>query len=207
MSLQDYRRKRHFTATPEPSGGKLPSRGGRGEPVAARRLRFVIHKHHARSLHYDFRLEWRGVLLSWAVPKGPSTDPGTKRLAVRVEDHPLDYAKFEGRIPEGEYGAGTVAIWDEGVWHPDESNVDAALRRGELRFTLEGRRLKGAWVLVRTGLGVAGRARQNWLLIKRRATAATAAAAPQTGRRRSAAVRTTRAARRPRRSTAPSGSA
>ena len=189
MSLREYRRKRHFTATPEPPGGKRPARGRGRAPGTARRLRYVIHKHHARSLHYDFRLEWNGVLLSWAVPKGPSTDPGTKRLAVRVEDHPLDYAKFEGRITEGEYGAGTVAIWDQGVWHPDDPNVDAALRRGELRVTLEGRRLKGAWVLVRTGLGVAGRSRQAWLLIKRRETAGS-------GR-----------ARRPRRSAAPSGSA
>ena len=166
MSLQEYRRKRHFTATPEPSGAHRRARGG------TRRLRYVIHKHRARTLHYDFRLEWNGVLLSWAVPKGPSSDPGTRRLAVRVEDHPLDYAKFEGRIPEGEYGAGTVVIWDEGIWHPDDPNVDAALRRGELRFTLKGRRLKGAWVLVRTGLGVAGRSRQAWLLIKRREAAA-----------------------------------
>ena len=171
MSLQDYRRKRHFSATPEPSGAARTAE-------AARRLRYVIHKHHARSLHYDFRLEWNGVLLSWAVPKGPSSDPATKRLAVRVEDHPLDYAKFEGRIPEGEYGAGTVAIWDEGVWYPDDPRVDAALRRGELRFTLKGWRLKGAWVLVRAGFRAAGSpaprkrgpSRQTWLLIKRRET-------------------------------------
>jgi bifunctional non-homologous end joining protein LigD len=166
MSLQEYRRKRHFTATPEPPGGRRPARGRR---AAAPRLHYVIHKHRARTLHYDFRLEWNGVLLSWAVPKGPSTDPGTRRLAVRVEDHPLDYRKFEGRIPEGEYGAGTVVIWDEGTWRPDDPHVDAALRHGELRFMLEGQRLKGAWVLVRTGLGVAGRSRQAWLLIKRRA--------------------------------------
>ncbi|MHB8730450.1 MAG: DNA polymerase ligase N-terminal domain-containing protein [bacterium] len=183
MSLQEYRRKRHFTATPEPSGAKLSLRRGKRGAGAAPRLRYVIHKHHARALHYDFRLEWKDVLLSWAVPKGPSTDPGTRRLAVRVEDHPLDYAKFEGRIPEGEYGAGTVVIWDDGVWHPDDPNVDGALRRGELRFTLDGRRLKGAWVLVRTGLGVAGRSRQAWLLIKRRESSASS---PRP-RRRSAA--------------------
>lgn len=183
MSLTEYRRKRRFTATPEPSGG------ARAVPPRATlpRLHYVIHKHHARSLHYDFRLEWHGVLLSWAVPKGPSTDPGTKRLAVRVEDHPLEYAKFEGRIPEGQYGAGTVVIWDEGYWYPDDPNVDAALRRGELGITLVGRRLKGAWVLVRTRFGPAGRARQSWLLIKRRETAGNNSA---TGRRR-----------RPRRST------
>ncbi len=200
MSLQDYRRKRHFTATPEPSGDARTARGRRA-PSTARRLRYVIHKHHARTLHYDFRLEWNGVLLSWAVPKGPSSDPATRRLAVRVEDHPLDYAKFEGRIPEGEYGAGTVAIWDEGVWHPDDPHVDAALRRGELRFTLKGRRLKGGWVLVRTGFGAAGsstprsrgRSRQAWLLIKRRETTASSVSTP--------------GARRPRRAVAPSGSA
>jgi bifunctional non-homologous end joining protein LigD len=178
MSLTEYRRKRRFTATPEPSGRARAARPRASAP----RLHYVIHKHHARSLHYDFRLEWHGVLLSWAVPKGPSTDPGTKRLAVRVEDHPLEYAKFEGRIPEGQYGAGTVVIWDEGLWYPDDPNVDAALRRGELGFTLEGQRLKGAWVLVRTRFGPAGRSRQSWLLIKRRETAASASA-PE-GRRR-----------------------
>jgi bifunctional non-homologous end joining protein LigD len=210
MSLQEYRRKRRFTATPEPSGANLRSRGGERGAGAARRLRYVIHKHHARTLHYDFRLQWKGVLLSWAVPKGPSTDPGTRRLAVRVEDHPLDYAKFEGRIPKGEYGAGTVVIWDEGIWHPDDPNVDAALRRGELRFTLKGRRLKGAWVLVRTGLGVAGRSRQAWLLIKRRegAQPSTAGSAAATSRdRRTSSSSMPRTRRRPRRPAAPSGSA
>jgi bifunctional non-homologous end joining protein LigD len=211
MSLQKYRRKRHFAATPEPPGAELRPRGGEHGAEAPRRLRYVIHKHRARTLHYDFRLQWKGVLLSWAVPKGPSTDPGTRRLAVRVEDHPLDYAKFEGRIPEGEYGAGTVVIWDEGVWRPDDPNVDAALRRGELRFTLEGRRLKGAWVLVRTGLGVAGRPRQAWLLIKRRETvepsAVRSAAATTRRARRPSSASAPRTRRRLRRSAAPSGSA
>jgi len=183
MSLTEYRRKRRFAATPEPSGRVRAMRPRATTP----RLHYVIHKHHARTLHYDFRLEWHGVLLSWAVPKGPSTDPGTKRLAVRVEDHPLEYAKFEGRIPEGQYGAGTVVIWDEGFWYPDDPNVDAALRRGELEFTLEGRRLKGTWVLVRTRFGPAGRRGQSWLLIKRREAAAnTSAAAAPRRRRRSA---------------------
>ena len=191
MSLSEYRRKRHFTATPEPSGGARSARGA--ARAATSRLHYVIHKHHARSLHYDFRLEWNGALLSWAVPKGPSAVPGTRRLAVRVEDHPLEYRTFEGRIPEGEYGAGTVVIWDEGFWIPDDPNVDAALRQGELRFTLQGRRLHGPWVLVRTGLG-AGRSRQSWLLIKRRETAASAAggsraAAPRTAASRPAAPR------------------
>jgi bifunctional non-homologous end joining protein LigD len=190
LNLLEYRRKRRFSATPEPSGVTPAARGRR---TAARRLRYVIHKHHARTLHYDFRLEWKGVLLSWAVPKGPSSDSGTKRLAVRVEDHPLDYAKFEGRIPAGQYGAGTVVIWDEGVWEPDDPHVDAALRRGELRFTLKGRRLKGAWVLVRTRFG-AGRSRQSWLLIKRRET-------------RTASRSTPGAPRRPRRSAGASRSA
>ena len=205
MSLQEYRRKRHFTATPEPSGAHLRPRGG------TKRLRYVIHKHHARTLHYDFRLEWNGVLLSWAVPKGPSSDPGTRRLAVRVEDHPLDYAKFEGRIPEGEYGEGTVVIWDEGIWRPDDPNVDAALRHGELRFMLDGRRLRGAWVLVRTGLGVAGRSRQAWLLIKRREAAAPStagsAAATKSRASRTPPASAPRTRRRQRRSAAPSGSA
>ena len=188
MSLREYRGKRHFTATPEPSGGtRTPRRARHG--ADAPRLHYVIQKHHARTLHYDFRLEWHGVLLSWAVPKGPSAARGTKRLAVRVEDHPLEYASFAGRIPEGEYGAGTVVIWDEGVWRPDDPNVDASLRRGELRFTLAGRRLHGAWVLVRTGLG-AGRSQQSWLLIKRRETPAS---------------RTKPSAAPPRRARAPSG--
>lgn len=185
MSLREYRSKRHFTATPEPSGGTRTPRGARSAADAPR-LRYVIHKHHARALHYDLRLEWHGVLLSWAVPKGPSAVPGTRRLAVRVEDHPLEYAKFEGRIPEGEYGAGTVVIWDEGVWRPDDANVDAALRRGELRFTLTGRRLHGAWVLVRTGLG-AGRSQQSWLLIKRRETPPSRTEASAAPRRRARA--------------------
>ncbi|HEV2357650.1 MAG TPA: DNA polymerase ligase N-terminal domain-containing protein [bacterium] len=189
MSLREYRRKRRFAATPEPRGGArtTSSRGPARTRTSARRLRYVIHKHHARTLHYDLRLEWHGVLLSWAVPKGPSLDPSTKRLAVRVEDHPLEYGRFEGRIPEGEYGAGTVAIWDEGTWRPDDPNVDAALRRGELAFTLQGRRLTGRWVLVRTRFGPAGRSdRRSWLLMRRRDPAAgrrTMVAAPGSRRR------------------------
>jgi bifunctional non-homologous end joining protein LigD len=188
MSLLDYRRKRHFASTPEPAGGA--ERRAAPPERRAPRLRFVIQKHRARSLHYDFRLEWNGVLLSWAVPKGPSLDPSVKRLAVRVEDHPLEYRTFEGRIPEGQYGAGTVEIWDEGTWRPEEPNVDAALRRGELKFMLAGRRLKGSWVLVRTRLGVAGGPRQTWLLIHHRdrpaaAPGASRAAEPKRRRLRS----------------------
>lgn len=161
--LQEYRKKRSFADTPEPSG-RARSR------IPGKRLRYVIQKHQASHLHYDFRLEWRGVLLSWAVPKGPSLDPSTKRLAMRVEDHPVDYARFEGTIPEGEYGAGTVMVWDTGTWHPEVPDVDAALRRGDLKFTLRGKKLKGSWVLVRTrGFpGGTSSLRDAWLLIKHR---------------------------------------
>lgn len=123
---------------------------------------FVIQKHRATQLHYDFRLEVDGVLKSWAVPKGPSLDPTVRRLAMQVEDHPVDYAKFEGVIPEGEYGGGTVMVWDYGTYKPENADdVSAALRKGELKFSLNGKKLKGSWVLVRT------RDRQ-WLLIKHR---------------------------------------
>ncbi len=163
VSLQAYRRKRDFAVTSEP-----PGRTGSRAP-AARRLRYAVQKHQARHLHYDLRLEWNGVLLSWAVPKGPSLDPSVKRLAMRVEDHPVDYAGFEGVIPEGEYGAGTVMVWDTGTWLPDDADVDASLRRGELKFTLRGEKLKGSWVLVRTRSGYPpSSGRPAWLLIKHR---------------------------------------
>jgi len=123
---------------------------------------FVIQKHRATQLHYDFRLEVDDVLKSWAVPKGPSLDPAVKRLAMQVEDHPVDYAKFEGVIPEGEYGGGTVMVWDFGTYKPENTDdVSLALRKGELKFSLNGKKLKGSWVLVKT------RDRQ-WLLIKHR---------------------------------------
>jgi bifunctional non-homologous end joining protein LigD len=126
MPLNEYRKKRDFKVTPEPSGD------GATRKSKTRPLRYVVQKHRATALHYDFRLEWNGVMLSWAVPKGPSLDPSIKRLAVQVEDHPIDYSDFEGVIPGGEYGGGTVMIWDTGSWAPEVADVDAALRNGEL---------------------------------------------------------------------------
>ena len=139
--LEEYRRKRDFTKTPEPAGASP----GRRLPVRF----FCVQKHLASHLHYDLRLEHNGVLLSWAVPKGPSLDPKTKRLAMHVEDHPVEYGQFEGVIPEG-YGAGIVMLWDRGTWRPEVDDVDAALKKGDLKFTLDGYKLKGSWVLVRT---------------------------------------------------------
>jgi bifunctional non-homologous end joining protein LigD len=160
MPLEEYRKKRRFDVTPEPSGERKVRR-------KAKALGYVIQKHRATVLHYDFRLEWNGVLLSWAIPKGPSLDPSVKRLATHVEDHPLDYAAFEGIIPAGEYGGGTVMVWDRGTWAPESEDVDAALKKGELKFRLEGEKLKGSWVLVRTkGWGTS--TRSSWLLIKHR---------------------------------------
>jgi bifunctional non-homologous end joining protein LigD len=161
MALDEYRRKRDFTRSPEPEGGRAP----RQKPRARF---FCVQKHLASHLHYDFRLEHRGVLLSWAVPKGPSLDPSIKRLAMRVEDHPLEYGSFEGVIPEG-YGAGIVMLWDRGTWTPEVDDVDPALAKGELKFTLDGYKLKGSWALVRTrGYGGHGADGRSWLLIKHR---------------------------------------
>jgi bifunctional non-homologous end joining protein LigD len=148
--LKDYVKKRRFDKTPEPRGKIAPHS----------QRRYVIQKHRASALHYDFRLEADGVLKSWAVPKGPSLNPADKRLAMEVEDHPVEYGGFEGIIPEGEYGGGTVMLWDTGTYTPDTDDVGKALRAGELRFTIDGKKLRGGWVLVRTG----GR---KWLLIKR----------------------------------------
>lgn len=159
MSLKEYRKKRRFDTTPEPAGrDEMPSSG--------KSLAYVIQKHQASHLHYDFRLEWNGVLLSWAVPKGPSLDPSVKRLAMQVEDHPVEYGGFEGVIPEGEYGGGTVMVWDRGTWTPEVPDVNAAREKGDLKFTLHGAKLKGSWVLVRTR-GFGGK-RSSWLLIKHR---------------------------------------
>jgi bifunctional non-homologous end joining protein LigD len=161
-TLKEYQRKRNFAVTPEPSGSS------KARPARKSNLLYVIQKHQASHLHYDFRLEWRGVLLSWAVPKGPSLDPSAKRLATQVEDHPVDYGGFEGIIPEGEYGGGTVMLWDRGTWTPEVPDVDAALREGNLKFSLSGKKLRGSWVLVRTKSSFGGSKRQSWLLIKHR---------------------------------------
>jgi bifunctional non-homologous end joining protein LigD len=159
MALEEYKRKRDFTKTPEPEGVVVTPRPQRF---------FSVQKHLASHLHYDLRLEHNGVLLSWAVPKGPSLDPKTKRLAMQTEDHPFDYGEFEGVIPEG-YGAGIVMLWDKGTWTPEQDDVDAALKKGDLKFTLNGYKLKGSWVLVKTGgryPGARGGGERSWLLIK-----------------------------------------
>jgi bifunctional non-homologous end joining protein LigD len=153
--LAKYRSMRDFTKTAEPSGARARKHVGNS---------FVIQKHAARRLHYDFRLELDGVLLSWSVPKGPSLSPSEKRLAVHVEDHPLDYANFEGIIPKGEYGGGTVEVWDRGTWEPD-GDPREGMRKGRLTFTLDGEKLQGRWHLIRTR---GGDAHENWLLFKSR---------------------------------------
>jgi bifunctional non-homologous end joining protein LigD len=169
-SLARYQEKRDFTQTAEPSGRMTVS------PSA--QLRFVIQKHAATHLHYDLRLELDGVFKSWAVTKGPSVDPGVKRLAVEVEDHPLDYGDFEGTIPKGQYGGGTVQLWDRGFWTPlGNKDPEDALKDGDLKFTLQGQRLKGSWVLVRLKSDRFGNKRTNWLLIKHRDEFAKAAEA------------------------------
>lgn len=153
--LQEYQRKRDFNSTPEPSGKRA-----RGKQPHA--LQFCIQKHDASHLHYDFRLELDGTLKSWAIPKGPSLDPKVRRLAVHVEDHPLDYADFEGNIPEGHYGAGDVIVWDRGIWEP-EGDPQQAYAKGKLRFRLQGEKLNGVWNLFRTHLG--GK-KEQWMLVK-----------------------------------------
>lgn len=166
MSLSLYKKKRTFTKTPEPSGKKrTPSKRG---------LKFVVQKHDATNLHYDFRLEMEGVLKSWAVPKGPSMNPDDKRLAMMVEDHPFDYRNFEGTIPKGNYGAGTVMVWDEGVYnameHESEPVKDqeklllSELKKGDVKVVLQGEKLKGAFALVK----MKGRGENSWLLIKKK---------------------------------------
>ncbi|MEA2630217.1 MAG: bifunctional non-ous end joining protein LigD, partial [Chloroflexota bacterium] len=164
MPLEEYRARRDFDKTREPSGeGKLNG-------TADRRPIFVVQEHHASHLHYDFRLEADGVLKSWAVPKGPTLDPGQKRLAVQVEDHPLGYATFQGTIPEGEYGAGTVSIWDHGTYRnllgdkASPQDVSQAIESGHLEFALDGEKLRGKFALIR--MKGRGRGKPQWLLIK-----------------------------------------
>ena len=159
--LERYRAMRDFAMTAEPSGAKT----GKGSTAEKAQLPFVIQKHAATRLHYDFRLGWRGVLKSWAVTKGPSYFPGDKRLAVEVEDHPMDYGGFEGTIPKGQYGGGTVMVWDQGTWEP-LGDVDEMLRTGRMKFVLHGKKLIGKWTLVRMGGRAAREDKPNWLLIK-----------------------------------------
>jgi len=157
--LQDYHGKRDFTKTAEPKGTKPKEKAGR--------LRYVIQRHAASHLHFDFRLEHKGVLLSWAVPKGPSLSPDTKRLAMKVEDHPIEYGEFEGTIPEDQYGGGTVQLWDRGYWEPsEERSIDAGLKKGHLEFELDGTRLHGRWHLIRSKGSHYGKKGNAWLLIK-----------------------------------------
>ncbi len=157
MALEQYNRKRHFNQTPEPAGKLEP-----GE-----QHRFVVQKHRASHLHYDFRLEMEGVLKSWAVPKGPSLDPANKRLAMQVEDHPVSYFHFEGTIPEGNYGAGTVMVWDTGTWEP-LGNASEMLEKGDLKFRLHGDKLQGEFVLARMRSRRPGSKGTEWLLIKKK---------------------------------------
>jgi bifunctional non-homologous end joining protein LigD len=157
MALEEYKRKRDFKQTPEPP----PKLGKPGQ------RRFVVQKHRATRLHYDFRLEMEGVLKSWAVPKGPSLDPADKRLAMQVEDHPVSYFDFEGTIPEGNYGAGTVMVWDVGTWEP-EGDAHEMLAKGDLKFRLDGQKLKGSFALIHIKSRKPGSKGTEWLLIKHR---------------------------------------
>jgi bifunctional non-homologous end joining protein LigD len=157
MPLEHYRNKRRFTETPEPAG--------RPRRSSSRHI-FVVQKHAASHLHYDFRLAIDGVLASWAVPKGPSMNPADKRLAIRTEDHPLEYAEFEGLIPEGQYGAGTVMVWDTGPYEPlDGNSPSEQLARGKIDVVLHGTKLRGGFTLVRTGMASQ---KERWLLVKQR---------------------------------------
>ncbi|MBA3740092.1 MAG: ATP-dependent DNA ligase, partial [Chloroflexi bacterium] len=161
MPLEEYRRKRDFGATPEPAPSDVVERSGR----------FTVQRHRATALHYDFRLEIGGVLVSWAIPKGPTLDPGERRLAMRTEDHPIEYLPFEGVIPAREYGAGDVIVWDWGVFEPESGHPDPStgLRKGEIKFALHGERLRGRYTIVRTD---SDQGRERWLLIKKRDEAA-----------------------------------
>src|SRR6187397_474275 len=159
--LRRYGQKRDFKKTAEPAENAGGARAAKAKGKV-KQLIFVIQKHAASHLHWDFRLEWQGTLRSWAVPKGPSLDPADKRLAVQVEDHPIAYGTFEGTIPEGEYGGGSVIVWDRGTWEP-EGDVDDGLARGKLAFRLDGERLRGAFKLVR--MAPRGESKPQWLLV------------------------------------------
>jgi bifunctional non-homologous end joining protein LigD len=168
--LARYREMRDFKVTAEPSGEAPGKKSAKQTSPKSKQqaLPFVIQKHAASHLHYDFRLGWNGVLKSWAVTKGPSYVTADKRLAVQVEDHPMEYGGFEGIIPKGQYGGGTVMVWDQGTWEPQavSADVDAALRAGSLKFILHGEKLKGKWALIRMGGKAANEKKPNWLLIK-----------------------------------------
>ena len=171
--LTEYRRKRDFKKTAEPEGGEKPAPKKRAKKASTKKLDFVIQKHAASHLHYDLRLELEGVMKSWAVPKGPSPDPSIKRLAMQVEDHPIEYNTFEGTIPQGEYGGGTVMLWDRGHYEPEkgegEDGVREGYKKGDLKIVFHGTRMKGSWVLVRTrGWGGGSGSKPSWLLIKHR---------------------------------------
>ena len=174
--LVEYRRKRDFGKTAEPEGGGKATRKTPVRSTREPRLEFVVQKHAASHLHFDLRLELDGVMKSWAVPKGPAPDPSIKRLAMQVEDHPMEYNSFEGTIPEGEYGGGTVMLWDRGWYEPEkgggEDGVREGYKKGDLKVVFHGKRLKGSWVLVRTrgwgGGGSRGSGKPSWLLIKHR---------------------------------------
>ena len=160
MPLDEYRRKRNFRTTSEPKGRVHST----GEPI------FVVQKHHARQLHYDFRLAINGVLVSWAIPKGPTLDPATKRFATMTEDHPLEYADFEGVIPEGEYGAGSMIVWDRGEYEAaGETAPEEQLQRGEIKVVLRGKKLQGEFALIHMGRRTGKpREKSRWLLVKKR---------------------------------------
>ena len=185
--LATYQGMRDFSRTAEPSGDTA-------SVVPSQALRFVIQKHAASHLHFDLRLEYEGTFRSWAVPKGPSLDPKDRRLAMEVEDHPLDYGDFEGTIPKGQYGGGTVMLWDRGYWAPEKGfeKIGAALTKGELKFVMEGGRMHGSWVLVRMKNDKLSKSKQSWMLTSTRTKAPCRAMFPAPPRRTSRSPRDAR---------------